>query len=575
MFYHSIDHCKSQLSHDYGVEHIKAWLSDVLRNEAKLDITGSTHLIQEYFKAVTIEFRRCSPRTKKQNLGGTHICIQRKPHLKFFFVLDNDLHEAHNGSASSWLKTITSPASSVKRPKVHMERGNCWRRERYSGAKNCNGKAVTTTLHLSMPIFLVLEVSPSQSTRSSRSHKPTSRSQSHRLPKWNFQDKIVIAPKGTQPGDEDIRYRLAGRVLHSRKDHHFMARFEGILDSKRTFAPIYHYDDLSDGGHARLLGSRKDYLSGLDSQIHLPKGYNTKFVIYLLEGGTQAQETFLERQLRAVDDLLHLSLSSTDLASLPAALVSLNEPGTHLVPDSERTWCSEPHLRDFAEYSTDESTAVEPVAHQKSKAPPKPRRKLQASQAPGDDLKSMYKDLPSSSSRAKHRHLDQPEHDEGPKQDVLAIDSDPEPGISPSLPGNHDPSDESSDFILDCRCGAQGDGRKLGNGLDVIECSSCKHWSHQSCQRGGCEAFVLAKEPFLCAMCSLPGFVKGHGGEPRYIRFTCTVVPDCNSFLIFLGLYNRQSRRRSSRRHKIPLHKRFMYVVCLQISLQNIFTKDS
>ncbi|KAJ7283955.1 hypothetical protein C8J57DRAFT_749943 [Mycena rebaudengoi] len=57
-----------------------------------------------------------------------------------------------------------------------------------------------------------------------------------------------------------------------------------------------------------------------------------------------------------------------------------------------------------------------------------------------------------------------------------------------------------STFPFFCRCGAQGVGRDLGDGLDVVKCKECKRWSHVPCQQYA-RASNLGTKPFICDFC--------------------------------------------------------------------------
>lgn len=192
----------------------QAWIGDLLRNSSQQDITGESGFVQAYFKAFTVQLSICTVRSKPSE---THYSLQSRLHQKFWFSPDKPSHKTFNGSISTWVKSLVS----VK--KSNLSPAHCWRRNRESGTQDCTGMTVSTTLHVSMPIVLVIETSSA-------------------TPQWTFEERIALMPK--KEDIAEVSYELVGRILYSYPSNHYIARFEGKLDSLQQSPPIYNYDSL-------------------------------------------------------------------------------------------------------------------------------------------------------------------------------------------------------------------------------------------------------------------------------------------------------------------------------------------
>ena len=81
--------------------------------------------------------------------------------------------------------------------------------------------------------------------------------------------------------------------------------------------------------------------------------------------------------------------------------------------------------------------------------------------------------------------------------DIVNLSATPLP---PSLSQDSLPN---SDFDVNCRCGAKGDGNIVYYQEDgkVVQCNECKDWSHIACQRNGRASNLPKNKPFLCDSC--------------------------------------------------------------------------
>lgn len=60
-----------------------------------------------------------------------------------------------------------------------------------------------------------------------------------------------------------------------------------------------------------------------------------------------------------------------------------------------------------------------------------------------------------------------------------------------------------SPMPMDCRCGSQGDGNVLADGLTTIQCDTCGHWSHIACQRYGSASRLAKNARWRCYLCDV------------------------------------------------------------------------
>lgn len=75
-------------------------------------------------------------------------------------------------------------------------------------------------------------------------------------------------------------------------------------------------------------------------------------------------------------------------------------------------------------------------------------------------------------------------------------------------------------WILNCRCGMEGDGCALSDGQDVIQCDICKAWSHLTCHRRRKALSLRKSQKFRCNACLPPSVLPLQTHKILYVLST-------------------------------------------------------
>ncbi len=432
-------------------------MGDVLRNAGKQELLQESSFAQMYFRACTIGLTVCSIKGKPNE---KHQRVNAQPHERFFFTLPPSKSETSSSSAQAWLKGL------VTINKSGMERSSCWRRSLDTGKPVCSGSTVQTTVYVSLPVILILEITPT-------SKEP--------LP-WIFEDKIVLRRKAA--GDVEVAYSLVGRIFHSTAAEHYITRFKNNGTASGNSRPhIFDYNDLSNGGYAVPLDG-KGPLAGEDSQLGLPDGYKTQIIIYYMKGGTATQTAFTKHQLSRLQEIHSVSLSFLEISSLRHAEVSISGSDIVQLPDDRRPWISMQQKDKFREYVKGKSSL------------------LSSNPLSNSDV-------------AAESHL----------PELLSVDGATDnvggPEDSTTTTALLDLTRSGSPFPVECRCGIEGDGRDMDDNLAFIECNECQTWSHVSCQRNGRGYRVDKKALFICDSCTILSSDQVVSAISGYVFLSC------------------------------------------------------
>jgi len=196
--------------------------------------------------------------------------------------------------------------------------------------------------------------------------------------------------------------------------------------------------------------------------IILPNGFAIWEAFYHLRGGLAAQDEFYQNRIEEYQECFSLYFSEPDLDKLPR--VSFRHDGYEEMPKKDRRWLVHPTKSETTEYVSTEPTRPSPTAS--TPAVEGPESEEETTPPP-----------------AKMSNLTHP---------TAAVPSLKLPLSQDSLP--------NSDFDLNCRCGATGDGNIVYYQEDgeVVQCDECKDWSHIGCQRNGRASNLPKNKPFLC-----------------------------------------------------------------------------
>ena len=197
--------------------------------------------------------------------------------------------------------------------------------------------------------------------------------------------------------------------------------------------------------------------------------------MYVLQGGRAAQQRFYDHQLDKLRSQgLPLRLSSTNAEEAAITLVELDSPTLRVVPDSERLWIS-PRTPRTLQVKTDYETIPAGTP---------------STQATVNAETTLSSGTHSSSSVT-------PEAEEQGEDEHKNHATDATERQSHVLP----PLRSNSPHPVRCRCGVQGDGNLMTDGLNTLECHMCHTYSHFACQRHGRANDLSPEEDFECDAC--------------------------------------------------------------------------
>ena len=241
-----------------------------------------------------------------------------------------------------------------------------------------------------------------------------------------------------------VIYDLVGFGLYSENAGHFTAQY--LMN--RT--DVFSYDGMKNNGYAVCKSQ------GLDNHQAFPEGYTVNTTVYHLKGGLKAQRAFVDARKTDYGKRFNVDIAITD--------------DFNIIP-----YCS--YTGALVELSPEACFWIKPTR--------RPRNKEYVASIP--------------------------DHKPNPPANVVKCNS-PEltdaPTKHPPSPSSPVPSLLNSEFTVNCRCGANGDGNVMYQSSDgddgaAVQCDECDEWSHIACQRDGRASLLKEKDRFICDGCDV------------------------------------------------------------------------
>jgi len=282
-----------------------------------------------YFMTFCVSLHQCSGCSET---GGSHTQITSTLQRMLFFQVQAHHYKKYAGLIS---KVCEERFTRNKAP-ISPDNNCCWRVN--EGNILCPGKRRDIQdLVVSIPVILAIEVGD-ESVGLNR-HLGSERQY------WDFPP--TISPDSPNSAKKfGMIYDLVGFTLVNIQGTHFTARY-----TSHNRKIIYMYDSLVHKGYPleEQAASFQTHIVGHD--VELPEGFTIWQAYYLLHSGLKVQIKFFEIQTKEYASKYHLHFSEKTLDNLPT--LSYRHEGQCEMPVKDRTWIKNPERAETTEYIPD------------------------------------------------------------------------------------------------------------------------------------------------------------------------------------------------------------------------------